>query len=131
MDISKGPDEAVLIGSRCLGCGKYFFPPREVCPFCFNRQLERVTLSRTGKIYSYFISWAPPAGFEPPYVAGLVDLPEGVRLYSQLTGCQPDGGDLELGMEVELALGTLGTDPDGSQVVVYTFRPRREAACGK
>ncbi|NIN65009.1 MAG: benzoylsuccinyl-CoA thiolase, partial [Anaerolineae bacterium] len=47
--------------------------------------MEEIALSRTGKLYTFTIVRQAPAGFRAPYATALVDLPEGVRIFAQLT----------------------------------------------
>jgi len=62
-------DPPHLLGSRCGGCGTYFFPRLSTfCrnPACEGTAFEDVELSRTGRIWSYTNAcYQPP----PPYVA--------------------------------------------------------------
>ena len=64
-------DEAApaLIGTRCKGCGTYFFPKETVVcrnPRCFSTELEEVELSRRGRVWSFTNNCYPPP---EPYVA--------------------------------------------------------------
>lgn len=72
---------------RCRDCGKHFFYPRELCPFCHKAAVEWVNASGRGKIYSFTIA-RRPAGpafkADVPYVVALVELEEGPRLMSNI-----------------------------------------------
>jgi hypothetical protein len=76
-----------------------------------------VTLSGRGTLYSYAILHHPqhPA-FDYPVVAALVDLDEGVRIVSNLTGIDPQ--DIRIGMPLEVQFEPTA---DGGQVPA--FRP--------
>jgi len=52
---------------------------------------------------------------------GFVELPEGVRVQTLFTGCDPDS--LEIGMDVELVIEKLFEDQEGHDVITYKFRP--------
>jgi uncharacterized OB-fold protein len=39
-----------------------------------------------------------------PYVIGFIDLPEGIKLFSMLTDCEPAEKTLKIGMEMETIL---------------------------
>ncbi len=81
------------------------------------------TLSRKGKLVSFTVSHVGPQGFDPPYAYGWVDLPEGIRLFSLLTECEPFEERLKLDMPLEMVMDKIMEDPDGTEVYGYKFRP--------
>jgi hypothetical protein len=90
--------------------------------------MEDVELSRRGKLYNYtIIRNRPPGNYKGPddpfipFAVGFVELPEGIRILSPLTGC--DIEDVRIGMEVELTVEELYDDDEGNQVMAYKFRP--------
>jgi len=113
--------EPRLIGAQCLACGKYAFPFRHTCIFCHSEEVEKTFLSRTGKIHTFTICRVPVPHFPVPYAIGFVDLPEGVRILSQLTGWSEK--DLQVGGEVEMVVGKIKETPDGQEIISYQFRP--------
>ena len=118
-----------LMGTRCDACGKTFFPKRETCPNCQEKgNMKEVLLSKIGRLYTYTIVRQAPPGFEPPYATALVDLPEGVRLFAQLTTADPAG--IELDGEVELTFGPICEDKSGREVISYMFRPLKRGGKG-
>jgi uncharacterized OB-fold protein len=115
-----------LIGSRCRSCGELFFPRKDIalCGHCQSGELEEVKLSTKGKIYNYtIVTQRPPVYYrgEVPYALGFVELPEGIRIETLFTGCDPDS--LHVGMDVELVIQKLHEDDDGNEVMAYKFRP--------
>lgn len=120
-------DDPRLIVSRCKKCGAVLFPK---APFCPNPDCEKsrdnievVELSKKGRLYSYSqVIYKPPAPFrmEPfePFAIGMVDLPEGLRVYGILTRME----NLELGMEVETTVGRLYEDEE-NEYITWMFRP--------
>jgi len=129
--LSPDPDDPRLLGSRCTACGAYFFPKETLAcrnPACGQDALEEVPLSRRGRLWSYTNNCYPPP---PPYVAAdpfepyaiaAVELEEEkmVVLGQVVPGVSPS--DLEVGMEMELVLGTLYEDAEGP-AVVWQWRP--------
>ena len=123
-----------LIGSQCRACGEVFFPSRICCRRCTEENMETTFLSRTGTLYSFSSINVPPPHFigEVPYLVGTVELPQGEKIQSLLTGC--DFKALEIGMEMELVIEVAGTttkpfaklDP-GTQVLAWKFRPKRRS----
>jgi len=115
-----------LIGSRCLSCGELFFPKKDIqwCGYCQSSELEEVKLSRKGRVYSYtVVTQRPPVYYrgEVPYALGFVQLPEGIRIETLFTGCDPDS--LQVGEDVEMVIEKLHEDEDGNEVMAYKFRP--------
>ncbi len=110
----------VLVGCRCEACGKTFFPKKEVCLNCFSRDLKRINLSRQGKLYSFTIVHMPSGHFEPPYAIGWIELPEGIRIFSQLRHWQEQ--PLKIGMDMELTIEKLWNEGE-QEVIGYTFGP--------
>lgn len=115
-----------LIGSQCLNCGEVFFPKREngLCSHCQSNDLREIKLSPRGKIYSYtVVMQRPPVYYqaEVPYAIGFVELPEGIRVETLLTGGNLE--DLRVGMEVEMLIDKLHTEEDGTEVYCYKFKP--------
>jgi hypothetical protein len=89
--------------------------------------MERLLLSRRGKLYSFTIQRHQPPppyrGPDPftPYGAGEVELPEGVIITSVLTESNPEA--LKIGMEMELVIERFFDDGEGNEVVCYKFKP--------
>jgi uncharacterized OB-fold protein len=109
--------EGRLVAQQCGECGALRHPPRPMCPHCRSLVVDVVPLSGRGTLYSYAVLHHPqnPA-FDYPVLAALVDLEEGIRIVSNLTGIEPD--DIRIGMRVQAEFEpTVG---DGS---VPVFRP--------
>jgi len=117
-----------LMGSRCSVCGEVLFGKAIACQQCQSEKMEDVALGRDGILYSYtVIRNKPPGdykGREPfePFAVGLVELPEGIRILSPLTGCGFE--ELRIGMELELSVEEFYEDEEGRKVLTYKFRPR-------
>jgi uncharacterized OB-fold protein len=62
-------------------------------------------------------------GVPTPYVAAIVDLPEGVSVRCNLVDVEPDPGRLAFGMPVRMVTRTVRTDNEGNDVVAFFFRP--------
>ncbi len=121
-------DKVCLMGTRCCDCGEVLLGKAVACEQCQSENLESITLSKTGKLYSYTINWNKPPGDykgpEPfqPFAVGLVELPEGIRVLSVLTDCDFD--KLRANMDLELSIEELYKDEEGNTVVTYKFRPQ-------
>lgn len=118
----------VLLGSRCEGCGTVYFPPHALCVRCLTAEgLRPITLSRRGTVYTYTVVHQSTPEFPTPYVLAYVDLPEGVRVLSQLTEVAPE--QVRIGMAVELVEAVVPRG-DGPPVLTYRFRPAEEVDHG-
>jgi uncharacterized OB-fold protein len=66
-------------------------------------ETEWTLLSGKGKVYSYIIyrqAYHPAFKNEIPYVVAIIQLDEGPRMESNVTGCRPE--DVRIDMPVEL-----------------------------
>ncbi|OBJ03092.1 Zn-ribbon domain-containing OB-fold protein [Mycobacterium sp. 1465703.0] len=107
-----------LLIQRCDGCGQLRHPPRPMCPHCRSLEWEAIESSGRGTVYSYVMPHEPKFPFfEYPYVVVLVELDEGVRLVSNLTGINP--ADITPGMPVEVHFQTFDDD-----LVLHQVRPK-------
>ncbi len=90
---------------------------------CFSEEMEEISLSKKGKIYSFTVVRHATPGFKGtvPYAVGAVELPEGIVILSPLTGSDFD--KLRVGMNVQLVFEKLYEDESGNEVVSYKFRP--------
>lgn len=86
---------------RCLDCRRWSFPPSPCCRYCWGTDLVFEPVAGKGVLVSWTRVTEPfHAAPVPPYLVGVVDLPEGVRLLLGLTGGGPD--DLRVGAPVRL-----------------------------
>ena len=129
-ELEPGTTEANLLGSRCDECGTVTFPTQDGCPRCGRTGMAVTALARRGVLWTWttqdFLPKAPYAGPETEadfggYLLGYVELPDGVRVESRLVDVDRD--EVEIGMAMELVLVPFRTDPDGTEVVAYAFRP--------
>lgn len=72
----------------CAACHQYIFYPRTICPVCFSEEISWVESSGIGKIYSYTVVHQAfgPFKAETPFVVGIVELDEGVRMMTRIIG---------------------------------------------
>jgi uncharacterized protein len=90
---------------RCTGCFHVYFPPRPFCPKCATGTIEVFVASGKASLYSYVISQRSIPGFEAPYAIAVVELEEGPRMMTNITGCAqtPDALRLDMPLEVSFA----------------------------
>ncbi len=92
-----------LLLQRCSGCGALRFPPAPLCELCRAREHLWEPHSGRGEVYSWVIvHHAPSEAFADavPYVVALIDLAPGVRMPSNLIGCDP--AEIKVGLPVQV-----------------------------
>jgi uncharacterized OB-fold protein len=107
----------------CPSCQRHVWYPREFCPGCLGTELEWRTASGRGVVYACSTMPKPmhPGMKElVPYVVALVDLAEGPRLMTNVTGCAPE--DVRVGLPVQVTWEPL---EDGRHLPL--FEPAKEA----
>ncbi len=86
---------------RCDGCQTFRHVPREMCPECGSWDWSWQPSSGRGKVFTWTVVERPmhPAYVDAcPYAPVVVEMEEGVRLLSEVTGVAP--ADLEIDMDV-------------------------------
>lgn len=85
--------EGKLMASHCVDCGNLHLPPRAICPHCHSTNLEWVETSGKGKLAGFTVVYIAPTfmveqgyGRDRPYVSGIVELEEGVKISARITG---------------------------------------------
>lgn len=121
-------EKPCLVANRCGACRRYFLGKRIVCPLCFSDSFEETLLSGRGTLYSFTRARLAPSGFSLPLALGLVDLPEGLRIWSPLVSESEE--PFKIGMEMELVIGTIRRDERGDEVLGFKFKPVRTVVCG-
>jgi uncharacterized OB-fold protein len=95
-----------LVLQWCSGCNKAIHYPREFCPSCLlPDNLEWRDASGLGEVYAVSVQHKPQmpmAAYQNgPYAVVIVELPEGVRMMSTMTGCDPES--VAVGQPVRVA----------------------------
>jgi uncharacterized protein len=103
-----GANRGVLRIQRCKTCGRHRYPPGNRCPSCWSDQYEWIEAAGTGTVYSFTVmrrAYHPGLVDVLPYVVGVVELDEGVRLVTNIVGCLPE--DVSVGMQVRVTFTEL------------------------
>jgi hypothetical protein len=109
-----------LVLQHCRTCERAVHYPREICPRCLGSELEWRPASGRGVVYAFTVNHVagnPTMEGRVPYVVALVDLEEGVRMMTNIVGCEP--GAVHVGMPVGIAWEALG---DGRKLPLFTPR---------
>jgi uncharacterized OB-fold protein len=113
--------QAVLYGGSCTACAGKFFPNTKRCPVCLSEQVERIRLSREGKLYSFSVVRVDSSGMRAPYTIGYVDLFDGPRVFAHIAGREDE--PLKPDATVQLTYGPLPLK-NQETVLTYKFEPR-------
>lgn len=112
--------EGRLTFQRCAACGAPIFIPLPCCNRCLSLDLSWETSSGRGTVYSWSSVWRPQqAGFEPGYVAAIVEMEEGWRTLTNIIECAPDA--VYVGMPVVVAFREMSP-----QISLPYFRPQSQ-----
>jgi uncharacterized OB-fold protein len=105
---------------RCEQCGALRFPIGPVCPRCLSDRHGWEQLSGRGTVLSWVVfrrAYDPAFEADVPYNVALVELVEGVRMFSNLVEIGFD--QIEVGIEVEAVFDDVAPD-----LTLPRFRPR-------
>ncbi|MER7758352.1 bifunctional MaoC family dehydratase N-terminal/OB-fold nucleic acid binding domain-containing protein [Streptomyces sp. NPDC097619] len=98
-----------LLIQRCTRCTTLRFPWLPGCNACGSREWDTVESAGEGTVFSYVVMHHPPfPAFDPPYAVALVELAEGVRMISGVTGVRPE--EVRIGMPVRLEFQRVDED---------------------
>jgi hypothetical protein len=91
-----------LMALRCSKCNAFVWPPRPICPKCFEDKFEWIQLEGRGKLLTYTVIHFPPTQFQAlaPYAVGIVRLAEGPQLPGMIRNVKHD--DLRIGMDLQV-----------------------------
>lgn len=94
--------DGVLRFERCDACHYWIHPPAPYCPQCGGRATTPDAVSGRGTVWSFTVNHHSWDGSTDPYAIVLVELDDqaGLRLTSNLVGCDPS--EAHIGMRVEV-----------------------------
>jgi uncharacterized OB-fold protein len=110
-----------LQGGRCFACKALMFPARSGCPECGAHEVEPMALTDHGRVWTFTILHIRPPGYAGPcpYVLGVVELDDGLRITSIVTADAVE--DVRIGDRVSFELIDVGT----ADTPRWTFAHRR------
>jgi uncharacterized OB-fold protein len=111
--------EQRLLVQWCQACDAGIYWPRAACPRCLTDDSVRWRESTgRGTVYAASVLHQPGNPMmadRVPYVLALVDLDEGIRMATNVVGCEP--ADVAVGMAVRVDWEALS---DGRHLPVFT-----------
>jgi uncharacterized OB-fold protein len=106
---------------RCVDTGKFQFYPRP-CSIYTGGEVEWVKCAGRGTVHTFTVIRRnyPEPYFVPytPYVVAIIDLEEGVRMMSNVTGCALE--DVKIGLRVGVYFGCIN---EAHNVYLPFWRP--------
>ena len=86
------------------------------CSRCFSTEaMDEVKLSDKGELHVFSIVHQSAPGIPTPYVAAIVDLPEGVSVRCNISGVEADPKNLKFGMPVQMVSEKVAHRPRGQR----------------
>lgn len=123
----EGADGPTLLASKCTACEHVSYPATEQCLKCGNLSTEPIELGGGGELLVATVVHMGNGRFDAGYSVGYVNMPHGVRVFSQL-----DASADELPLPgTPMKLEILPMWREGEQdVIAYRFAPatKKESA---
>ncbi len=117
-------EKPYLQGSRCKSCSSVYLGTRMACSKCFSTEpMDEIKLSDKGELHVFSIVHQSAPGVPTPYIAAIVDLPEGVSVRCNILGVEPDPKNLKFGMPVQMVAEKIREDREGNEVISFSFKP--------
>jgi len=95
-----GVNEEKLLFQRCANCGRLRHPPAPMCGDCHSLEWNAEPASGRGTVYTWIVSHHPTEPDDSPRIVALIELEEGVRFVSNLTGVDPDNVANDMAVEL-------------------------------
>src|SRR5690349_9402963 len=104
----EGAKQHKLLLQKCLKCGTVMWPVKPVCDNCCSREITWTGASGKAALYSFTLMhqvFHPGITAEIPYNVSQVNLEEGLRIITSVTGCT--NAELKIGMPLEVTFEDL------------------------
>lgn len=100
-------EKGELAATKCLECGRIFFPPRSDCPWCPDSSVEWFKIEGTGKLATFTKVHYGPTGFEDdtPYTLAVADF-NGIKVFGRISKELAEE-DTTVGMDLKAVTVTL------------------------
>ncbi len=123
-EAASGDKRPFLIGNKCKECGLTAFPKTPVCPRCMKQgTMEEERFEGKGTLDSFSIVQAALPGFKAPSIQAYINIENGPKIWSLITGCEPTEDALHLGMDMEMVIAKVREDEEGNEIMSYQFKP--------
>lgn len=111
-------EKGILAGTKCKGCGGFYFPPRPDCHQCLSSNMEWSEITGKGKLISYSTLIYAPTGFEVdlPYTITLVEFENKIKVFGRLSK-EIKAEEIVIGMDLKYSIVKLPNDR-----ITYEFK---------
>lgn len=111
-------EKGILAGTKCKGCGAFYFPPRPDCHQCLSSNMEWSEIIDKGKLISYSTLIYAPTGFEAdlPYTIALVEFENKIKVFGRLSK-EIKAEEITIGMDLKYSIVKLPNDR-----ITYEFK---------
>ena len=109
-------EQGKVMGTRCVDCGRMFFPPRADCHQCLASNMEWFEVTGTGTLVTYSKLEYAPVGFgeDLPYAIAVADYGD-YKIFGRIAGDVPEE-EIQVGMAVRTVVNEL---PNGQLNYVF------------
>ncbi|MFH2038963.1 MAG: Zn-ribbon domain-containing OB-fold protein [Chloroflexota bacterium] len=122
--------EGKLMSSSCSDCGSLSLPPRAICSNCHSLDLEWTESSGKGKLVGFTVVYIAPTfmieqgyGREKPYVSGIVELEEGVKISARILGVDATNPEsIRIGTSLEVEFIEAGEDNKKKSYLAFKIK---------
>jgi uncharacterized OB-fold protein len=120
--------DVVLQGGYSPSSKLHHFPRSALCPYTGADDVEPALLPDRGTLWLWTEVTAAPPGYtgSVPFGFGVVELTDGLRVVTRITGA--DASELEFGLGMRLVADPVAVDDDGTEVVAWAFAPEGAGA---
>jgi len=117
-------EDAYFWGMKCGACGAQFLGERLACGNCgATDKLQEVRYGGDGELYVFAVVHQSMPGVEVPFVAGIVDLDDGVSVRANIYGLDANKPDASwFGKRVKMYSEVVSQDREGNDVVAAKFK---------
>ena len=119
--------ESKLMASHCTDCDTLNLPPRAICPNCHGENLVWSETSGKGKLAGFTVVYIAPTfmieqgfGRNAPYVSGIVELDEGVKISARIIGVdatKPE--EIKIGSSLAVDFVTFGEGDNAKTYLAF------------
>lgn len=117
----EGLNKGVIMATKCVKCGRIYFPPQNDCPYCKSSEVRWVKLGNKGVLLTFTKIFVKPKSFShyKDYVVAVGRLSEGINITAWIDA---DISELKVGMPIELQV--VKREPEG--YLTYEWKIKRE-----
>ncbi|MDO8616434.1 MAG: OB-fold domain-containing protein [Dehalococcoidia bacterium] len=117
-------EDAYLWGVKCNACGTKFLGERIACGKCgATGNFEEVRYGTEGELYVFAVVHQAMPDVKTPFIAGIIDLDDGVSVRANVYGLDPEKPDHSwFGKRVKMFSEVTGQDRDGNDVVAVKYK---------